>query len=69
MKGLNLLFALFSPIYETFFPSRNESIIQPNNSTITSQCKVDENAKLAIIIHGWMESCETIWVTTLMQSE
>lgn len=51
------------------FPSRNESIIQPNNSTITSQCKVDEKAKLAIIIHGWMESCETIWVTTLMQSE
>lgn len=51
------------------FLCRNESIFQPNTSAINTQCKVGENIKLAVIIHGWMESCGTIWVTTLMQSE
>lgn len=48
---------------------RNESIFQPDASTINTQCNVGVNTKLAVIIHGWMESCETIWVKSLMQSE
>ncbi len=45
------------------FLFRNESVFQPN-----AQCKTGENTQLAVIIHGWMESCETVWATTLMQS-
>ncbi|KAJ6646793.1 Pancreatic lipase-related protein 2 [Pseudolycoriella hygida] len=46
----------------------NESAFQPNSFTTNSQCETGENVKLAVIVHGWMESCETIWVPTLMQN-
>ncbi|XP_037034172.1 pancreatic triacylglycerol lipase-like [Bradysia coprophila] len=47
-----------------YFNERNESnIFQPN-----TQCNSGENTKLAVIVHGWMESCETVWVKTLMHN-
>ncbi|KAG4068895.1 hypothetical protein HA402_005043 [Bradysia odoriphaga] len=47
-----------------YFNERNESnIVQPN-----TQCNSGENTKLAVIAHGWMESCETVWVKTLMHN-
>lgn len=43
------------------------NLAEDNYEQQHGDCKPGE--KYAIIIHGWTESCETAWVTDLVQSK